>query len=380
MFKTIFFRTSFLIISLSLIIASWSVPIVQADQAKIKELEQKLSQTQSTAKTLKSEIIKLDDQVELTTLRIVQTEEELAKLESEIGVLSGRIDRIRGNLTTQSDKVLVRITNTYKNGRISPLNLFLSTNDFSQLLARYKYLKTIQESDRKILGQLQTTKSSYTNQKETLEDKKLEAEKLKASLAALQSTLEQQKKDKENLLAITKNDELRYQKLLAEARAEVAAVFQGGGTYLRDVKVGDKIGSVIIGSSGCSSGTHLHFEIHKNNTIVNPNDYLKNQSFTYTYSDLAYYGSIDPHGSLEWPLDGPITINQGYGSHTFARSFYPGGIHAGIDLEGGSLSVKAIKDGKLYAGSYSCSNGPLTFAKVVHDDGLETFYLHIFPQ
>ncbi len=363
-----------------LLISLFPGTLINADNAKIQELEQKLSQTITTAKTLKSEIAKLDDQVELTTLRIVQTEADLTKLEEEITVLGGRIDRIRGTLTTQSDKVLIRITNTYKNGRISPLDLFLSSNDFGKLLARYKYLKTIQQSDRKILGQLQTTKSSYTNQKETLEDKKLEAEKLKASLGALQSTLTQQKKEKENLLAITKNDELRYQKLLTEARAEVAAVFQGGGTYLRDVNAGDKIGSVIIGASGCSSGTHLHFEIHKNNTIVNPSDYLKNQPFSYEYSDLSYYGSIDPHGPLDWPLDSPIGINQGYGSHTFARSFYPNGVHAGIDMEGGSLAVKAVKSGKLFAGSYKCSNGPLSFAKVVHDDGLETFYLHIFPQ
>lgn len=155
-----------------LLLGLFPVTIIDADNAKIQELEQKLAQTQTMAKSLKSEISKLDDQVELTTLRIAQTEADLTKLEEEITVLGGRIDRIRGTLTTQSDKVLIRITNTYKNGRISPLDLFLSSNDFGKLLARYKYLKTIQQSDRKILGQLQTTKSSYTNQKETLEDKK----------------------------------------------------------------------------------------------------------------------------------------------------------------------------------------------------------------
>lgn len=356
-----------------------------ADEAKIKELEQKLAQTQNAAKTLTNEISKLDNQVELTTLRITQTEADLAKLEEEIGVLGGRIDRIRGTLTTQSDKVLIRIANTYKNGQVSPLNLFLSTNDFGKFLARYKYLKTIQQSDRKILGQLQTTKSSYTNQKETLEDKKVEAEKLKASLDALQTTLAKQKKEKESLLVITKNDERTYQALLAQARAEQAAISYGKLTLIRDVKAGDTIGNIINGASGCSSGAHLHFEVHKNGSIDDPNNYLKNTSFSYNYSPENYsnYGTINPHGPLDWPVNDPIEINQGYGSHSFAQRFYASGLHAGIDMDGAGSTVKAVKEGKLYGGSYTCGGaypGTLSFAKIVHSDGLETYYLHIYPQ
>lgn len=358
---------------------------VSADEAKIKELEQKLAQAQNAAKTLTSEIAKLDDQVELTTLRIAQTEADLVKLEEEIGVLSIRIDNIRGNLDTQSDKVLMRITSTYKNGRVSPFDLFLSTNDFSRFLARYKYLKTIQENDRKILGQLQTTKSSYTNQKETLEDKKLEAEKLKASLASLQTTLSSQKKEKENLLIVTKNDERTYQALLAQARAEQAAISFGKLTLMRDIKAGDSIGQIINGASGCSSGAHLHFEVHKNGSVEDPSNYLKNTSYSYNYpsDNYAYYGTINPHGDLSWPLNEPVEINQGFGSHTFAQKFYANGFHAGIDMDSSSSTVKAVKDGKLYGGSYTCGGaypGTLTFAKVVHSDGLETYYLHIYPQ
>ncbi len=368
-----------------LLLGLFPVTIVDADKSKIEELEQKLAQTQTMAKSLKSEITKLDDQVELTTLRIAQTELDLAKLEEEIGVLGGRIDRIRGTLTTQSDKVLIRITNTYKNGRISPLDLFLSSNDFGKLLARYKYLKTIQQSDRKILGQLQTTKSSYTNQKETLEDKKLEAEKLKVSLDALQSTLTRQKKEKESLLVITKNDERTYQAQLAQARAEQAAISYGKLTLIRDVKTGDTIGNIINGASGCSSGAHLHFEVHKNGSVENPNNYLKKTSFSYNYPPDKYddYGTIYPDGPFEWPVNNPISINQGYGSSHYYAQRYNGGVHAGIDMDGGGSTVKAVKEGKLYGGSYTCGGaypGTLTFAKVVHNDGLETYYLHIYPQ
>ena len=357
-----------------LLLGLFPVTIIDADNAKIQELEQKLAQTQTMAKSLKSEISKLDDQVELTTLRIAQTEADLTKLEEEITVLGGRIDRIRGTLTTQSDKVLIRITNTYKNGRISPLDLFLSSNDFGKLLARYKYLKTIQQSDRKILGQLQTTKSSYTNQKETLEDKKLEAEKLKASLDALQSTLAQQKKDKEYLLVVTKNDEKTFQRLLAEARAEASAIFSSV-TFLRDVNEGDVVGYVSIykDAPGCSTAEHLHFETRTSSGVAeNPANYLKN------VSHLSPYGQFSPNGSWNWPIDGFITINQIFG----VKSVIGNGIHAGIDIEAGpGVPVKAVQSGKLYAGSYNCNStgypGILPFLKLESNDGKIIFYQHV---
>lgn len=40
------------------------------------------------------------------------------------------------------------------------------------------------------------------------------------------------------------------------------------------VKAGDVIG--VMGSTGVSSGTHLHFELHKGGTPINPEPYLNN--------------------------------------------------------------------------------------------------------
>ncbi len=59
---------------------------------------------------------------------------------------------------------------------------------------------------------------------------------------------------------------------------------------------------------------------------------------------------------------------------------YNGHPHFGIDMYTDSSTVKVVKDGKLYGGSYAgCSFGPLIYAKVKHDDGLDTLYLHTIP-
>ena len=39
------------------------------------------------------------------------------------------------------------------------------------------------------------------------------------------------------------------------------------------VKRGQKVG--YVGSSGISTGSHLHYELHKDGKAVNPEDYIK---------------------------------------------------------------------------------------------------------
>jgi len=275
-----------------------------------------------------------------------------------------------------------RIDAVYQLGRFEPWQIFLTADNINDVFNRIKYLRLVQIYDKKKIYASQQAKTDYNNQKEIFEGKEAEAKVLGAKLEDYSSQLEAEKGGKQQLLSVTRNDEARYQRLLAEARAERAIVL-GGGTevFLRNVNEGDLIGSVINSASGCSTGRHLHFSVYQGKTARDPSEYLSSKSFSYSYSDgqYGYYGTIDPRGGYPWPLEDPIKVNQGYGSHGFAQQFYPSGFHDGIDMDGGSLNVRAVRPGKLYEGTYSCSNGPLTYAKIEHEDGLITWYLHIYP-
>lgn len=354
----------------------------------IVKCEQQLENTRNQEKTLKSQLSLIDGQTKVTTLKIEETNLKIAKLEREIENLSTRIERISITLDTLSEILLKRIIQTYKySNTVSTFDLLLSSHGFADLLERLKYIQVAQAYDKKKLYELQATKLAYNDQKIDKETRQIEAEKLIKDLAIYKNQLDQQKKDKDELLKITKNDEARYQSLLAQARAEQAIVFGGGKeTFMRNVNQGDSIGSIASHgtSPGCSSGAHLHFEVHKNGGVSDPNNYLKGAGFSYSYNADMYgtYGTINPSGDLPWPINEPIIINQGYGSsHSYAKNSYPNGTHMGIDMDsGGSSIVKSVKSGKLYSGSYSCGNGPLYYAKVEHDDGLITWYLHMIPQ
>jgi len=378
----VFLLTGILIFFNSTITVRAAVCDDKQGQEKITCLENKVSELKSQTKTLSSQISIMDSQIRLTEARIEANKIDILDLTLDIDTATKKISTLADSLNKITEVLLNRIVATYEAGRVQPLEMLLSSRDASNLLARLNYLRIVQAHDKKLIYDVQQAKNDYTNQKEIFEEKKKRIEALKLQLEAYSKNLEQQKVAKQQLLIATQDDEAIYQQLLAQAKAEQAVVFGGGvDSYLRDVNQDDTIGYVASHSisPGCSSGAHLHFEVQKDGSVQDPNNYLKSVNFSYDYGSdsYSYYGTINPSGDIPWPLNEPVIVHQGYGSHGFAQNFYSGGIHTGIDMDSSSSTVKAVKAGKLYGGSYSCSNGKLYYSKIIHDSGLVTWYLHM---
>ncbi len=350
---------------------------LQEKQAEIQKLEVQLQQVRSTEITLKSQLTIIDGQTKITTLKIEETTLKIAKLEREINDLSGRIDRISGTLDVLSEVLLKRIIQTYKySNAITTFDLLFSSHGFAELIERLKYIQVAQAYDKKKLYELQATKVAYNEQKEDKETRQAEAEKLNKELATYKAQLEQQKKDKDELLRITKNDEARFQTLIAQLRADVASISQAIsniGAKIGPVNKGDTIAA--MGSTGCSTGPHLHFEVFENAKVeggrvignrVDPNNYLGNR-----------LGS-----PLQGFPGGDWVITTKYGEVYFL------GTHTGLDiapLGGGGLGrpIVASEKGIAYSTSAPCSYniaGGSSVGKGVvvdHENGLVTLYWHI---
>ena len=350
-------------------------------QEKVDCLQNKVNELESQTKTLSSQIAVLNNQIMLTEVRIQSTRNQIADLTLDIDTTTKKISTLQESLNALITVLLNRIVATYEAGRVQPFTVLLASADVSNFFTKYNYLKIVQAHDKKLVYETQQAKNDYTNQKEIFESKRKKLESLSKQLEVYTAQLGEQNQSKKDLLAQTQGSEAIYQQLLAQARAERAVVFGGGiDTFLRDVNQGDAIGFIASHSvsPGCSSGAHLHFEVQEDGSVQNPDNYLRSTNFSYDYdaNSYSYYGTVNPSGDLPWPLNEPVIVHQGYGSHGFAQNFYPGGIHTGIDMDSSSSTVKAVKSGKLYGGSYSCSNGKLYYVKVIHDSGLVTWYLH----
>ncbi len=357
------------------------VPVVRADactslssnptQEQIDLCQKVVDSLGLQANTLAGQVTFYDAQIKLVISKITQTEGQIASI-------SGKISSLEDKLQEKSRLLEKQIRLSYKQGQIDPLQVLFSSGDVSQLISRFKYLQIVQSTNRRFLAETQAVQNNYGQQKTLVQDSQKRLLTQKKSLANLRA-------DKENLLNETKKSEAVYQQLLATARAELAASLgQGDEKFMRNVGEGEVIGRIISSASGCSSGQHLHFEIHKDGQVQDPNNYLRNISFSYSYTNISYYGSINPHGSWDWPMNSPVQINQGFGSTGYARNFYAGRVHNGIDIDSlSSTTVKAVKAGKLYSGSIQCGGrypGSLLYSKVEQSDGITALYLHMVPQ
>jgi len=346
----------------------------QEIQKKIAEVSAKISDLQKIERDLSEQITYINSQITLTELRIEEAQARIDQLEKEIGVLGFRIGYITDSANRLEVLLKQRIVATYQQSFISNIELLLTSRDFSDLILRLQYVKQVQENDKKILADLQTTKANYSNQKEEREDKQAQIEELKKKLDATNLVLASQKREKDEFLRITQNDEKKYQEELRKLQADAASISQAIGN------IGYKIGSVNkgevianVGSSGCSTGPHLHLEVYTDAKVEKVGDSFK-----------IIGNRVDPEPYLnDGKYERPVPYNPPPASAKYGIQYFLG-FHTGFDIPHpfGTL-IKAMDSGDAYFTSAACNlsipgGTPLGKGIVVdHKNGLVTLYWHI---
>lgn len=347
-------------------------------------LESKINEAQQQKITLSNTIGLISGKINLQELKISQTKAELDKLEREVEELGNRIDGLNLSLDRLTSMLVERIRAQYKESRVSPFTALASTGSFSDMFAREQYVNLASQQTATAMERAELQKMVYDQEKALKEKKQAEVETKRKDLQGEQNILTSQRSEQQFLLSETKNNEAKYQAELAKTLAELNAIQsiiagKGNEADAGEVKVGDKIASIIVGASTCSTGTHLHFEVVKDGVNRDPASYLKSISILWNNSPDGEFGF---GGDWDWPLNDAARITQGYGMTYYARvrRSYGGAPHTGIDMTSKSsdYTVKAVKEGKLFRGSIKCGGGQLRYVKVQHkDDGLSTYYLHV---
>jgi peptidoglycan hydrolase CwlO-like protein len=296
-------------------------------QRESERLKQEINSKDAQGRSLQNEISRMDNQIKLNELEIQDTQGQiqttqalLAETNSNIEDLTQKLGALDQTIIKMEQIAEARIRDAYKQSRTPEFSVLVSAKDFTGVMKTYEYLKALEAEDKRVLAIVSENRDNYRREKENLENLKAEKETLNSQLEQDKQRVESQRNNlaqaqanKNELLQLTENDESRYRQLLAENEARIASmrrIMSGGGVAGQSLgyfNAGDVIGRE--GSSGCSTGPHLHFGYIVGGRYVNPWTYFNN-------------------GSLRWP--------QAYRSIT---QDYNGSYHNGIDMSNGMNST-----------------------------------------
>lgn len=343
----------------------------------IQQYSDQITKLQGQAKTLKNQIAQFDAQIKLTTLKIAQTQDQIT-------LLGGRITQLGDSLTSLTAAFSSRAVETYKLSRFENNFIFiLSASDITDAASRLHYLQKIQEEDRNLLNKLQTAQTTYQGQK-------TDQETLQKQLKVQQVSLNTQKRAKNQLLADTQGSEVKYQNLLIQAQAQLAAFrnyvsSQGGASILENqTRQSDwgyyynqrdsKWGRMGIGTSGISMAdagclvtsiamiaTHYGKNIQPSDIAGSITPFVSGTAYMrQSWSDLGMNVSRIGNPVYESTIDGEVNAGRPvivglYGSYSYPQHFI---VIKGKDSRGYIMNDPFLENGndRPLTDKYSFSN------------------------
>jgi septal ring factor EnvC (AmiA/AmiB activator) len=316
---------------------------------EINSVREALAETQSTLASTTSEIDRKNQEVAAleSELRRVKDQQDALLRQMYIMRASTRESTILFSDKPVSDRekdqarfeaLKSSVTALYVKTTAAKLSVEKTRNDLVKRNNELAALKAQQDEQRRGLASYQQTQAAL-RQNAAVAMQTLEAQALKARQQAAAA-------------------EAAIQAALSAAiRNSNNGVYGSGPGVGQRVKRGDFV--AIQGSTGFSTGDHVHYEVRVGNTAVNPKPYLDN-------------------GTLRPPMNSYV-ITQPYGRTSFSY-VYAGGIHTGIDYAGPKGSaVYAPADGVVILNGCpsSCSSGYGRAWAMRLDNGLVVLMAHL---
>lgn len=215
---------------------------------RINELQGKINDLKGEEKSLSGEIKGMDSKIALTQLRVNATQQEVNDLVLDIDTAQKKIINLESSLAGLTKVLLNRIIATYEAGAASqPMAVLAASTSVSDYVQKANYLRIAQEHDKRIIYDTVQAKNDYANQKAIFEAKKKKMQALQVELQDYTKELASQQDQKKKLLADTQGNEANYQRLLAQAKAQLASFSsftqnQGGASLLSNQTVCDSWG------------------------------------------------------------------------------------------------------------------------------------------
>jgi septal ring factor EnvC (AmiA/AmiB activator) len=282
-----------------------------------------------------------------------QLASQIATTDAQIGATNQRLAALELSMADKQSQLKSQLRAQYYLENTSMLELLATSDNLGQFLDRRQYLESAGARVTQLLGDILVTKKSVETEQARLAE-------LRRGQVVAKATLANQQALTADLLAQTKGEEAKYRAMLTQAEAarnQLAQQLQSlNGSNLKSqgyVTAGQMIGRE--GSTGFSTGAHVHFGVYLNQKAINGLPYIQN-------------------GRLRWPL-ADFQVTQSFGPAGWSNSLYT--FHDGIDIAGPyGEPVLAAADGNIVINSFQ-AGGFGHYIVINHGSGLWTLYGHM---
>lgn len=200
-------------------------------EAELQELETKIAEYEKTVKeyqqqgsTLKGEISRLTAQINKLNLQVRSITLNLSKLNGEISATSQKISSTESDMERKKKVIASALRDIERNENQNLLEILLANPSLSDFFGNVNNILIIQNNLQESLRELEGLRENYVDQKEQLGIQKSDTETLKAYQESQARLVESLKKDKNDILKVTKGKESEYQKILSETKQTAAQI------------------------------------------------------------------------------------------------------------------------------------------------------------
>lgn len=191
---------------------------------KITEQQRVLDATRKRKASLQNQLELLDQQIELSNLKLQSISAQVDKTRLDMSRLNG--DLVEAEVQIYENKKVLReaIKQVYMQQRVGILEVMVGSSNLSEFMSQVEYITTVQGRISNSITVLQKLNDSLTIKKGELEKSAVELEQLHASQQLETGNLTVQEQSKIGLLNDATLTEAEYQKRLADSIREQQAV------------------------------------------------------------------------------------------------------------------------------------------------------------
>lgn len=364
-----------------------AIPTTVSAEDSISDLEQQLQQleqeNQKYQKILddtKSDIAEKEEyksalvsKVQVLDEKIAVTREKISSLNDDIKEKQDAYDKGLSEVEDQFDALANRLRILYMSGNATDLEIIFGAKDFSDLIDKMELVKSLANSDKELISEIQTKLDELSTKKEALEADKKDLETQQASLKSDQDEFNKLISDNDEILKNLYASNSEAQNSLESAALQSDEIEAKISQYYAAQKAAaEHAAQVSQSSSGSSSSSS------------------SSSSSGSSSSGSSSSGSssvIVPSGSgFAWPTPGFVSRSSEWFED---REVYN---HGGIDIAGAGIMgtpVVAAADGTVVATNSSCTHnwgksyscgcggGYGNYVMISHAGGKMTVYGHL---